>query len=72
MRTADLRSHIAIVPQDCVLFNDTALYNISYGGVGLVDYDSKHEKPKITAVSPDDKGENTLSDKQQNLKILTS
>ena len=39
----DLRSQIAIVPQDCVLFNDTALYNIAYGGVGLIDY-SKKEK----------------------------
>jgi ABC-type multidrug transport system fused ATPase/permease subunit len=29
----DLRSLIAIVPQDCVLFNDTLKYNISYGGV---------------------------------------
>jgi ABC-type multidrug transport system fused ATPase/permease subunit len=28
-----LRSMIAIVPQDCVLFNDTILYNIGYGGV---------------------------------------
>jgi ABC-type transport system involved in Fe-S cluster assembly fused permease/ATPase subunit len=33
MRINDLRSMIAIVPQDCVLFNDTALYNIGYGGV---------------------------------------
>ena len=33
MKIDDLRSNIAIVPQDCVLFNDTALYNIAYGGV---------------------------------------
>lgn len=33
MRISDLRSNIAIVPQDCVLFNDTILYNIAYGGV---------------------------------------
>jgi ATP-binding cassette subfamily B protein len=33
MRIADLRSNIAIVPQDCVLFNDTILYNIAYGGI---------------------------------------
>ena len=33
MRIKDLRSSIAIVPQDCVLFNDTVMYNIAYGGV---------------------------------------
>lgn len=33
MRINDLRSNIAIVPQDCVLFNDTIRYNIAYGGV---------------------------------------
>ena len=33
MTTEDLRSNIAIVPQDCVLFNDTVMYNIAYGGV---------------------------------------
>jgi len=33
MTIDDLRSNIAIVPQDCVLFNDTVLYNIAYGGV---------------------------------------
>jgi ABC-type multidrug transport system fused ATPase/permease subunit len=33
MRLADLRGHIAIVPQDCVLFNETVLYNIAYGGI---------------------------------------
>lgn len=33
MKIADLRSNIAIVPQDCVLFNDTVMYNIAYGGI---------------------------------------
>src|SRR3569833_1849379 len=33
MKVDDLRSNIAIVPQDCVLFNDTIMYNIAYGGV---------------------------------------
>lgn len=33
MKISDLRSMIAIVPQDCVLFNDTVMYNIGYGGV---------------------------------------
>lgn len=38
MRIKDLRSSIGIVPQDCVLFNDTALYNIAYGGVKDPDF----------------------------------
>ena len=33
MRVKDLRDSIAIVPQDCVLFNDTIAYNIAYGNV---------------------------------------
>ncbi len=33
MKVNDLRSMIAIVPQDCVLFNDSIMYNIGYGGV---------------------------------------
>ena len=33
LKISDLRSKIAIVPQDCVLFNDTLKYNIAYGGV---------------------------------------
>ena len=74
MRTCDLRSHIAIVPQDCVLFNDTALYNISYGGVGLVDHGSEKNNLKITAVSPDNQGQNIFSssDKDPNPNELTA
>ncbi len=34
LRSKDLRSAIAIVPQDCILFNDNIQYNIGYGGVG--------------------------------------
>jgi len=33
MKIEELRSNIAIVPQDCVLFNDTVAYNIAYGGI---------------------------------------
>ncbi len=33
MKLVDLRSHIAIVPQDCVLFNESVMYNIGYGAV---------------------------------------
>lgn len=33
MHVNDLRRNIAIVPQDCVLFNDTIRYNIAYGAV---------------------------------------
>mmetsp|Transcript_11075 Transcript_11075/g.16838 ORF Transcript_11075/g.16838 Transcript_11075/m.16838 type:complete len:92 (+) Transcript_11075:1464-1739(+) len=59
MRISDLRSNIAIVPQDCVLFNDTIMYNIAYGGVKdpefkkLVDNPSKSDEliRKITPAS---------------------
>ena len=33
VKIQDLWNQIAIVPQDCVLFNDTLKYNIAYGGV---------------------------------------
>ena len=33
MKVSHLRNQIAIVPQDCVLFNDTILYNIAYGAL---------------------------------------
>lgn len=33
LKLQDVRSNIAIVPQDCVLFNDTLLYNIAYGSI---------------------------------------
>ena len=33
MKISDLRANIAIVPQDCILFNDTMRYNVAYGGV---------------------------------------
>jgi ABC-type transport system involved in Fe-S cluster assembly fused permease/ATPase subunit len=29
-----LRPHIGVVPQDCVLFNDTLLHNLAYGKLG--------------------------------------
>ena len=51
MSIKDLRSQIAIVPQDCVLFNDTALYNLAYGGVGLIDY-SRQEENDIQKIFP--------------------
>jgi len=57
MALSDLRSNIAIVPQDCVLFNDTVRYNIGYGGVRdpafkkLVD-DEKDRQPLEDAIAP--------------------
>ena len=33
MKVDDLRSKIAMVPQDCCLFNDILFYNIAYGGI---------------------------------------
>lgn len=52
MKTSELRKHIAIVPQDSVLFNDTAAYNIAYGALGLIDYDDKPNNASIAKVSP--------------------
>lgn len=52
MKVNDLRSMIAIVPQDCVLFNDTVMYNIGYGGV---------RDPNIKALLDDkEKGDNLI------------
>lgn len=49
MKITDLRSQIAIVPQDCVLFNDTVLYNIAYGGINdpiIREYIDNRDKDK--------------------------
>ena len=57
MKIEDLRSNIAIVPQDCVLFNDTVMYNIGYGGVRdpeftkLIDNREKEDE-LIEAIMP--------------------
>ncbi len=53
LKLTDLRAQIAIVPQDCVLFNDTIMYNIAYGGVN---------DPKIKALMDDPKKETELID----------
>lgn len=50
LKLTDLRSQIAIVPQDCVLFNETIMYNIAYGGVNdpkiktLMEDSTKHDE----------------------------
>ena len=36
---ASLRRAIGMVPQDCVLFNDTIRYNIRYGNMAAADED---------------------------------
>ena len=41
----DLRSKIGIVPQDCVLFNDTVRYNIAYGGVQMKEWKDLMDDP---------------------------
>lgn len=51
LKLTDLRAQIAIVPQDCVLFNDTIMYNIGYGAVN---------DPKIKALMDDPKKEDEL------------
>jgi ATP-binding cassette subfamily B protein len=54
MRLTELRKHIAIVPQDCVLFNDTIMYNIGYGGI---------KDPSIQQLLDDPEKEQELIDK---------
>lgn len=50
MSLFDLRNNIGIVPQDCVLFNDTILYNIAYGALNdpiistMIDDTSKQDE----------------------------
>lgn len=45
MKVVDLRAMIAIVPQDCVLFNDTLMYNIAYGGVREPSFKNSLDDP---------------------------
>lgn len=45
MGLSDLRSNIAIVPQDCVLFNDTIMYNIAYGAIWDKDIQAMIDDP---------------------------
>ena len=45
MRLSDLRSQVAIVPQDCVLFNDTVMYNIAYGAIREKDIQAMIDDP---------------------------
>ncbi|KAI9001654.1 P-loop containing nucleoside triphosphate hydrolase protein [Gaertneriomyces semiglobifer] len=37
LQQSSLRSHIGVVPQDTVLFNDTVRYNIRYGNMSATD-----------------------------------
>lgn len=48
MALKDLRSYIAIVPQDCVLFNDTVVYNIAYGAIKDDEIQSMIDNPEKT------------------------
>lgn len=43
-----MRSYIAIVPQDCVLFNDSVVYNIAYGGIKDDEIKSMIDDPEKT------------------------
>mmetsp|Transcript_11580 Transcript_11580/g.19571 ORF Transcript_11580/g.19571 Transcript_11580/m.19571 type:complete len:227 (+) Transcript_11580:1072-1752(+) len=52
LRLADLRRHISIVPQDCVLFNETVAYNLAYGGTtyandGVADSEEEQAKGEL-------------------------
>lgn len=45
-----LRRHIAVVPQDCVLFNDTIRYNIRWGAGSGVRFGSLcNSRPGVPA-----------------------
>lgn len=44
-RLYELRDKIAIVPQDCVLFNDSILYNIAYGGLSNEEVSKRLDDP---------------------------
>jgi ATP-binding cassette subfamily B (MDR/TAP) protein 6 len=33
VKQSSLRYNIGVVPQDCVLFNDTIMYNLQYGNI---------------------------------------
>lgn len=46
VKLEDLRSNIAIVPQDCVLFNDSITYNIAYGAIREKDIMSMIDDPE--------------------------
>lgn len=46
MRLQELRRQIAIVPQDCVLFNDTVAYNIGYGNVKDKEFKKLMDDPE--------------------------
>jgi len=63
LRIRDLREHIAIVPQDCVLFNDTAAYNIAYGALGLIKYNDDQTRPsqRLQQVTPGNDPDEPLS-----------
>jgi ATP-binding cassette subfamily B protein len=45
----DLRSHIGVVPQDTVLFNETLRYNVEFGSVGCEDGTKLHMTPEQAA-----------------------
>ena len=50
---ASLRSHIGVVPQDTVLFNDTLGYNIAYGNMALARSDDERLKEVVTLAQLD-------------------
>ena len=46
-----VRLNIGIVPQDCVLFNDTIEYNIGFGKLGQGDVATREEVERASTVS---------------------
>jgi len=49
LKMASFREHVAVVPQDTLLFNDTVLYNIQYGRLGASE-EEVHQAARLAHI----------------------